>query len=122
MSNCKILLRNKNAKICDQKCHFWIFLTKNVVFWYFWAKILKNLLSYLKSASWKISICKISRRKQKWRNLEPKMPDLGIFGLEFENNIAIFEISAPSNLSICKISRKNKNAEIWDQKCLIRYF
>ena len=26
-------------------------------------------------------------------NLEKNMPDLGIFGLEFENNIVIFEIS-----------------------------
>ena len=34
------------------------------------------------------------------------MPDLGIFGLELENNIVIFEISA--NLSNCKISRKKQ--------------
>ena len=33
---------------------------------------------------------------------------LGIFGLEFENNIVLFEIST-SILATCKISRKNKN-------------
>ena len=52
------------------------------------------------------------------------MPDLGILGLEFENNIVIFE-SAPSNLFNCKISRKNKNALFvgtFDQKCHIFVF
>ena len=54
------------------------FGTKNVLFGYFRARILKKLLSYLKSA--------------------------------------------PSNLSNCKILRKTKNAQIWDQKCLIWVF
>ena len=31
--------------------------------------------------------------KQKCLNLGPKTPDFSIFGLEFENNIVIFEIS-----------------------------
>ena len=31
--------------------------------------------------------------KQKCLNLGPKMPGLGNFGLEFENNIVIFDIS-----------------------------
>ena len=41
------------------------------------------------------------------------MPDLGIFGLDFENDIVKFEISsesAASNLPTCKISQENKNA------------
>ena len=54
------------------------FGTTNAIFWYFWAKILKKLLSHLKSSS--------------------------------------------SNLSIGKTSRKNNNAQIWDQKCLIWVF
>ena len=33
--NCKILLRNKNVKIWDQKCHFWVFWIKNLLFGYF---------------------------------------------------------------------------------------
>ena len=56
-------------------------------------------------------------QKEKLLNLGPKMPHLGIFGLELENNIAIFKTSTlqelfsylkstPSNLGNCKISRK----------------
>ena len=43
------------------------------------------------------------------------MSDSGIFGLEFEKDIVVFEKlfsclkSAPSNLPICKTSRKNIN-------------
>ena len=32
-------------------------------------------------------------KKQEWQNLEPRMPDFDIFGLEFEINVVIFEIS-----------------------------
>ena len=32
-------------------------------------------------------------KQQKGLNLEPKSLDLGIFGLEFENNIAVIEIN-----------------------------
>ena len=45
------------------------------------------------------------------------MPGLGIFGLDFENNIVIFEVrfgltnwSNWSNWSNCKILYENKNA------------
>ena len=85
------------------------FGTKNAFFGYFWAGILKKLLSYLKSASSHLSICKIPRKKQKCLNLGPKVPDLCIFELEFKNIIVIFEIIT-SNLSNCKTSRKNQNA------------
>ena len=44
LCNCKILLRNKNAKIWEQKDHFWVFLTKNALFGYFWARILKKTI------------------------------------------------------------------------------
>ena len=40
----------------------------------------KKLLSYLKSAPSNLSLCKISQKK--CLNLEPKVPDLGIFGME----------------------------------------
>ena len=49
--NCKISWKNKNASIWDQKCLIWVFLTKNALFMYFWATILKELLSYLKLAT-----------------------------------------------------------------------
>ena len=60
---------------------------KNALFGYFWAKTLKILASYLKFAPSNFS------KKVEYLNLAPKTPDLGIFGLEFENNIIIFEIS-----------------------------
>ena len=50
------------------------------------------------------------------------MPYLGIFGQEFKKKLLSYLKSAPSNLAICKISRKNKNAKIWKQKCLIWVF
>ena len=44
------------------------------------------------------------------------MLDLGIFGLKFENNIAIFEIS---NFEFVQVQNfGEKNAQIWDQKSL----
>ena len=59
---------------------------------------LKTILSYLKSAPSNLKsthrICLIAkfREIQKYLNLKPKMPDLRIFGLEFEYIIVIFEI------------------------------
>ena len=52
---------------------------KNALFGYFWARI------YLTA--------KFRAKKQKCLNLGPKVLYLGIFELEFENNIVIFEIS-----------------------------
>ena len=40
-----------------------------------------------------LSICKISLKKSKFLNLGPKVHDLGILCLKFEDNIVIFEIS-----------------------------
>ena len=47
---------------------------------------LKKLLSYFKSAPSNLSNGKISQKNQKCLNLGPKMPYLGIFGLESEKN------------------------------------
>ena len=59
------------------------FEIKNVLFGYISARILKILLSYLKSSSCSLSFYKIG----------PKPPDFGNFGLEFENNFVIIEIN-----------------------------
>ena len=69
------------------------FGTKNAILGYFSPKMLyfgiveqefqKKLFSYLKSASLKLSIGKISQKKQKCLNMGPKIPYLGIFGVEF---------------------------------------
>ena len=61
------------------------FWTKNALFWYFWTGLISTLkFVYLQNFT----------KKQKCINLEPKMHDLDILGLELENNIVIFEISA----------------------------
>ena len=69
------------------------FGTKYVLFWYFWERTLKQLLSDMKSAPSSLSICQILQQKKKSLNFGPKMPDLCIFTLEFENSFAIFNIS-----------------------------
>ena len=68
------------------------FGTKNALFWYFWTGILKtiviseiNALEFVLLQSWV---------QKKSLNMGPKMPDLVIFGLEFENNIFKIEICA----------------------------
>ena len=66
------------------------FGTKSALFGYFWARIRKKLLPYLKSAPSNLSNCKIL---QKCLNLGPKRPYLGPFWLEFGKTIVIFEIS-----------------------------
>ena len=67
------------------------FGTKNALVRYFWSRISKQLLSYFKSAPSNWSNCKVSQKKTKNAlNLGPKMPYLGIFGLEFENKIVGF--------------------------------
>ena len=59
----------------------------------FFRLALKKLLSHLKSAPSNFSNCQNFVKKLKCLNLGPKLPYLNIFGLDFENNIVIFEIS-----------------------------
>ena len=68
------------------------FGTKNTLLEYLWARILKN---YCHIANQYPRICLTGTfpKKQKCLNLVPNMSYLGIFELEFENNIVIFEIS-----------------------------
>ena len=61
LSNCKVSLKNENAYIWDQRCLFRIFLIKNVLFEYFRSRILKRLMSYLKSVPWNLPNCKICK-------------------------------------------------------------
>ena len=69
-------------KIWDQNCLLWVFYEWN----------LKKILSYLKSASSNLSNYK-NLGKNENTYLDPKISYLGIFGLQFENEIAIFEIN-----------------------------
>ena len=85
------------------------FRTKNDLFiWVLLDWNLKRILSYLKSASLNLSTCKILGKKQKCLNLVPKMPYLGIFGLEFENSIVIFEISTLEFIKLQNLEEKQK--------------
>ena len=52
----------------------------------------KKLLSYMNSGTSNLSICKILRKNKNTRFWN-KMPVLGIFELEFENNIVKIEIT-----------------------------
>ena len=46
---------------------------------------------------------------------------LGVLCCNFEK-LLLNLMSSPSNLFYCKIMGKNKNPEVWDQKCLIWVF
>ena len=89
------MLRKK--KNCNQNCLICVFLNGN------WIK----LLSYLKPTPSYSLKCKVHIQGKK--NLGPKLSYLGIFGLEFEKTIVIFEI-VHLNLSKCKLYLK-KNWE-----------
>ena len=69
------------------------FGTKNALFGYIWARIKKKTIVIFEISTLKFVYLQNFTKKQKSLNLGPKMPDLWIFGLGFENNIAIFEIS-----------------------------
>ena len=45
------------------------------------------------------------------------MPNLGFFGLEFENTIIIIEIST-IEFMLCKVWCKNENPSIWGQELI----
>ena len=59
---------------------------------------------------------------QKFLNLEPKMPYLGILGCDFEKPLSYLK-SAPSNLPCCKVSwKKNKNLKFGTKNARFLYF
>ena len=71
-------------------------VTQNALFGHFWAGILKDIISYLKSASSSLSNYKILQRKKNawilpW--IFAWISYLDVFGLEFQKTVVIFEIS-----------------------------
>ena len=82
LSICKILRKNNNTQIWDQKFLIYIVLVWN----------LEIILSYLKSATSNLSNCKILRKK--CLILGQKMPCLGVFAQNFQKTIVIFQINA----------------------------
>ena len=91
--------------------------TKNALLEYLWARILKKLLRYFKSAPSNLSNLSKTRVKTKTHKFEIKCVTWVFLG----QNLKVLSCSksAPLNMSICKILRKNKNAQILYQKCVI---
>ena len=69
--------------IFDQKCIIWVFLRKNF----------RKTIVIFEISTFKFVYLQNFTKKQKCLNSGPKKLDLGILGLELENNIVIFEIS-----------------------------
>ena len=86
-------VRKQKCLNVGPKMPYWVFLTKNALFGYFWARVLNETIVIFEFCTLKFVYLENFTKKQNCLNLGPKMPDLGIFGLEFENNIAIFEIN-----------------------------
>ena len=89
---------NQHPRIClvakfGAKIKILKFGTENALFGYFWARTLKNTIVRFEISTFKYVYLQNLTKKQKCLNLGPKMPDLCIFGVEFENNIVIFEIN-----------------------------
>ena len=68
--------------IFDKECLIWVFLGENF----------KKTIVRFEISTLKFVYLQNFMKKQKCLNLGPKTPNLGNFGLEFENNIVIFEI------------------------------
>ena len=87
-----------HSKILQKKNKILKFQTKNALFGYFWLKILyldfyeaefEKAIFIFKISVLEFVFCQILVQKQKSLNLRQKMGDMGIFGLELENNIVI---------------------------------
>ena len=64
----------------------------------------------------------VMSRKTKYLNLVPKMPYLGIFGLEFENSIDTFEMSKIIFFQLQSLVKKTKMPKFGTKNTLFRYF
>ena len=69
--------------IFDKECLIWVFLGKNF----------KKTIVRFEISTLKFVYLQNFTKKEKCLNLGPKMSDLCIFELEFENNIVILEVS-----------------------------
>ena len=93
-------------QIWDQKCHFFVFSTRNALFQYFLARILKNHCHVL-NEHLRISVMAKFWEKTKIAWIWGQKCLIWVF-LDWNlKTILSYLKSAPSNLSNCKISRKN---------------
>ena len=79
--------------IFDQKMSYLGILKQIFLIWVFLGKIFRKTIVIFEISTLKFVYLQNFTKKQKCLNLGSKMPDLGILGLEFENNTVIFEIS-----------------------------
>ena len=86
--------------------------TQNALFRYFWARTLKK---HCQMWNLKFVYFQNFMKKQKCLNLEPKMPDLCTFGLEFENK-------HPWICLIAKFRDKTKMPKFGTENALFGYF
>ena len=94
------------------------FGTKKALFGYFWDRI----LSHLKSAPWNLSNLVNFVKKWECQNLGPKMPCLGIFGLELWKTIVIFEIRILKFVYFQNFPQKTKMPGFRTKNALFGYF
>ena len=134
LPNYKMLPKNKDAIIWDQKTIV-LFQISTLEFfklqnfgkkqkylvWVYLGLKFKKLFSYLKSDPW---ICLIAKFC-----IETKMPKFGtknaLFGHSWawiSKKLLSYLKSAPLKFALLQNFAKNKNAQIWDQKCLIWVF
>ena len=66
--------------------------TKNALLGYFWTRVFKNYCHIWNKQPQTCTIAIFRKKKQNCINFGPKIPYLVIFGVEFENTVAIFEI------------------------------
>ena len=78
-------------------------------------------LSHLKTAPFNLSIAKFGAKKISL-NLGPKVPDLQILGPEFENTIAVFEISLLEFVFVKSVVQKIKTLKSGIKNALFEYF
>ena len=98
-----------------------MFLTKNALFGYFWARILKKLLSYLKSAPSNLSICKISRKNKNAYIWDQICLFCVFLGWNLKTILSYLK-SAPSNLSKCKIHETMQRPKFESKNTWFGYF
>ena len=107
--------------IFGQKCFIWVFLTRNALFNYFWARILKMLLSYLKSAHiW-------NQHSQIWPTAKfcekIKTPNFGtknaLFGYFWARILKNYCHNRNQHPQICRNWVFNSYSKFW---CRVRFF
>ena len=91
--------------IFDQECLIGVFLGKNF----------ENSIVMFEITTLKFVYLQNFTEKQKCLNLEPKMPDFGSFGLEFENQ-------HPRICLLAKFCGKTKMPKFGTKNAIFRYF